>query len=239
LDPSTEEPITVRKGPYGFYIQRGEAEGDNKPKRVTIPKGSDPHEIELEAAARFLSLPREVGKHPESGKKISAGIGRFGPFIRHDGEYRSLSDDEDVLTVGLNRAVSLLAEPKQRRGPKVLKSLGEHPDDSKAVAVLDGRYGPYVNHGKTNATLPGGTEPDEVTLDVALALLAEREKKAGTAKKTKKATKPKAKNAKAKKSKAKKTKTKSPSKSKTKKSKAAKPASGEVPSTEPTPSADD
>ena len=240
LDPTTSEPVTVRKGPYGFYIQRGEAEGDNKPKRVAIPKGSDPHEIELEAAARFLSLPREIGKHPETDKKISAGIGRFGPFIRHDGEYRSLGEDEDVLTVGINRAVALLAEPKQRRGPKVLKALGEHPDDSKAVAVLDGRYGPYVNHGKTNATLPGGTEPDEVTLDVALALLAEREKKAGTAKKPKKATKPKAKKkAKAKKSKAKKAKAKSPSKTKAKKAKAAKPASGAAPSTEPTPSADD
>ncbi len=240
LDPTTEEPITVRKGPYGFYIQRGEAEGDNKPKRVAIPKGSDPHEIELEDAARFLSLPREVGKHPESGKKISAGIGRFGPFIRHDGEYRSLGEDEDVLTVGLNRAVSLLAEPKRRRGPKVLKALGEHPEDKKAVAVLDGRYGPYVNHGKTNATLPGGTEPDEMTLEVALGLLAEREKKAGTAKKAKKtASKPKAKKAKAKKSKAKKTKAKKTKAKAAKKTKAAKPTSGEATTSEPSPSADD
>jgi DNA topoisomerase-1 len=235
IDPATDEPVTVRKGPYGFYIQRGEAEGDKKPKRVAIPKGSDPHEIELEEAARYLSLPREVGKHPETGKKISAGIGRFGPFIRHDGEYRSLGDDEDVLTVGLNRAVALLAEPKRRRGPKVLKALGEHPVDSKPVAVLDGRYGPYVNHGKTNATLPGGTEPEEMTLEVALGLLAEREKKAGTTKKTKKtATKPKAKKTKAKKSKAKKTKTKA-----TKKTKAAKPANSDATNTEPAPSADD
>jgi len=244
LDPTTQEQVTVRKGPYGFYIQRGEAVDDKKPKRVAIPKGSDPHEIELEEAARYLSLPREVGKHPESGKKITAGIGRFGPFIRHDGEYRSLGDDEDVLTVGLNRAVALLAEPKRRRGPKVLKALGEHPQDKKAVAVLDGRYGPYVNHGKTNATLPGGTEPEEVTLDVALALLAEREKKAGTAKKTKKAAaKPKAKKAKAKKSKAKKTKAKTKAKktkaTAAKKAKAAKPASGDSAGTEPAPSADD
>jgi len=238
-DPATDEVVTVRKGPYGFYIQRGEAEGDKKPKRVAIPKGSDPHEIELEEAARYLSLPREVGKHPETGKKISAGIGRFGPFIRHDGEYRSLGDDEDVLTVGLNRAVALLAEPKRRRGPKVLKALGEHPVDSKAVAVLDGRYGPYVNHGKTNATLPGGTEPEEMTLEVALGLLAEREKKAGTAKKTKKATKPKAKKAKAKKAKAKKTKAKKTKAKTAKKTKAAKPASSEVTDTEPAPSADD
>ncbi|MEK9946304.1 MAG: type I DNA topoisomerase [Alphaproteobacteria bacterium] len=238
-DPATDEVVTVRKGPYGFYIQRGEAEGDKKPKRVAIPKGSDPHEIELEEAARYLSLPREVGKHPETGKKISAGIGRFGPFIRHDGEYRSLGDDEDVLTVGLNRAVALLAEPKRRRGPKVLKALGEHPVDSKAVAVLDGRYGPYVNHGKTNATLPGGTEPEEMTLEVALGLLAEREKKAGTAKKTKKATKPKAKKAKAKKAKAKKTKAKKTKAKTAKKTKAAKPASSEATDTEPAPSADD
>jgi DNA topoisomerase-1 len=137
--------------------------------------------------------------------------------------------------VGLNRAVALLAEPKRRRGPKVLKALGEHPVDSKPVAVLDGRYGPYVNHGKTNATLPGGTEPEEMTLEVALGLLAEREKKAGTTKKTKKtATKPKAKKTKAKKSKAKKTKTKA-----TKKTKAAKPANSDATNTEPAPSADD
>jgi DNA topoisomerase-1 len=185
VDPASEDPVTVRKGPYGFYLQRGEAEGDQKPKRVAIPKGFDPNEIELEQALRLLSLPREVGKHPESGKKISAGIGRFGPYIRHDGEYRSLADDDDVLTVGLNRAVALLAEPKRRRGPKVLKSLGEHPGDGKAVAVLEGRYGPYVNHGKTNATLPAGTEPNDVSLEIALGLIAEREKKAGTAKKSK------------------------------------------------------
>ncbi len=191
VDPATEEPVTVRKGPYGFYIQRGEAIDDKKPKRVAIPKGSDPHELELEQAVRFLSLPREVGKHPESGKKISAGIGRFGPYIRHDGDYRSLGEDEDVLTVGLNRAVALLAEPKRRRGPKVLKTLGEHPDDGQAVAILDGRYGPYVNHGKTNATLPGGTEPEDVTMEVALGLIAEREKKSGSKKKAKPAAKKK------------------------------------------------
>lgn len=239
VDPTTNEQVTVRKGPYGFYIQRGEAEGDTKPKRVAIPKGADPHELKLEEAARFLSLPREVGKHPETTKKISAGIGRFGPYIRHDGEYRSLGDDEDVLTVGLNRAVALLAEPKRRRGPKVLKTLGEHPDDAKAVAVLEGRYGPYVNHGSTNATLPGGTEPADVTLEVALGLLAEREKKAGKKSKKPAAKKAKAKKAKAKKPKAKKAKAKTAAKAGGKKVRAASKTSTKKTEPEPPPAADE
>ncbi len=235
-DPTTEEAITVRKGPYGFYIQRGEAEGDTKPKRVTIPKGADPHELKLDEAVRFLSLPREIGKHPETSKKISAGIGRFGPYIRHDGDYRSLGDDEDILSVGLNRAVALLAEPKRRRGPKVLKALGEHPGDAKAVAVLEGRYGPYVNHGSTNATLPGGTEPAEVTLEVALSLLAERELKTGGGKKTKK---PAAKKAKAKKAKAKKAKAKPSAKGKAKKPRAASKTVSKTAKPEPAAAAED
>ena len=140
------------------------------------------------------------------------------------------------MTVGLNRAVALLAEPKRHRGPKVLKTLGEHPDDAKAVAILEGRYGPYVNHGSTNATLPGGTEPADITLEAALTLLAEREKKAG-----KKPKKPAAKKTKAKKPKAKKTKakTKSAAKGKGKKVRAASKSTAKKAEPEPTPAADE
>ena len=116
-------------------------------------------------------------------KKISAGIGRVGAFIRHDGDYRSLAKDDDVLTIGLNRAVSLLAEPKKRRGPEVLKSLGKHPTEEGLINVYDGRYGPYINHGKINATIPSSIEPLEITLESAIELLNAREKKAKSSKK--------------------------------------------------------
>ncbi len=175
--PESDLMISLRRGPYGPYLQVGEPEGDVKPNRRSIPKDVDPDDIDLEQALSYLSLPRHIGQHPETGKKIVAGIGRFGPYIRHDGEYRSLGKDESVLVVGLNRAVSLLAEPKQRRGPKVLKSLGEHPDDGKPVQVLDGRYGPYIKHNKTNATIPAGTDPEDITLAAALLLVEERAKK--------------------------------------------------------------
>ncbi|HUV32317.1 MAG TPA: topoisomerase C-terminal repeat-containing protein, partial [Devosiaceae bacterium] len=123
---------------------------------------------------RLVSLPREIGAHPESGKPITAGIGRYGPFIQHDGKYANLPDVEEVFTVGLNRAVDLLAAKANgggRRGaPSVIKALGDHPDGG-AVTVRDGRYGPYVNHGKINATLPKSTTPESVTMEQALDLI--------------------------------------------------------------------
>ncbi|MBM3503495.1 MAG: type I DNA topoisomerase [Alphaproteobacteria bacterium] len=179
-DPATGATVAVRKGPYGHYIQRDAAAGEEKPKRVSIPKGVSPSELALDRALQFLSLPREIGKHPETGKKISAGIGRFGPYVRHDSDYRSLGADEDVLTVGLNRAVALLAEPKQqRRGPAVLRALGAHPTDGKAVNIHEGRYGAYVSHDGVNATLPAGIEPEALSMDAAVTLLAERARKTG------------------------------------------------------------
>jgi DNA topoisomerase-1 len=174
-EPASGATVSVRKGPYGHYIQRDALAGEEKPKRVSIPKGVAPAELGLERALQFLALPREVGKHPETGKKISAGIGRFGPYVRHDADYRSLAADEDVLTVGLNRAVALLAEPKQqRRGPAILRSLGAHPADGKAVNIHEGRYGAYVAHNGVNATLPAGIEPYSLSIDAAVTLLAER-----------------------------------------------------------------
>ena len=192
-DPTDSKKITIRKGPYGFYIQKGDTEEEEKPKRVGIPKNDDPSLITLDKAIKFLLLPREVGKHPVTLKKISAGIGRFGAFIRHDGDYRSIPKDEDILSIGLNRAVSLLAEPKKRRGPEVLKSLGDHPKEDGQINIYDGRYGPYVNHGKINATIPSNIEPLELTIDAALELLNNKAKKKTTKKKTtkKKTTKKK------------------------------------------------
>ena len=188
--PGTEDKITLRTGRFGPYVQLGE--GD-KPKRSGIPKGTDKSDVDLEMALKLLSLPREVGHHPEDGKKITANFGRFGPYVAHDGIYASLDSPEDVFEIGLNRAVTLLAEKKAkgpgRRGAQTLKELGNNAE-GVAIKVLKGKFGPYVSDGSTNATLPEGTEPDGVTLEQALALIAERAAKGG--KKPKKAAKAKA-----------------------------------------------
>jgi DNA topoisomerase-1 len=131
-------------------------------------------EIDLGSALNLLALPRELGLHPDTGKKIIAAIGRFGPYVKHEDLYKSLSKDDDVLTIGLDRAVALLAEPKKggRRGPTPLRVLGNHPTDGAPVNLFSGRYGPYVSHAGINATLPGEIEPDAVTLEQAVELLA-------------------------------------------------------------------
>ena len=181
-DPESGLPVSMRRGPYGPYVQVGDADQEEKPKRVGLPKEHEASQITLATALALLALPREIGLHPESGKQISAGIGRYGPYIRHERDYRSLAAGDDVLTIGLNRAVSLLAEPKGRRqsGATELKDLGAHPEDGKPIRVMKGRYGPYVTHNGVNATLPGGLEPDDVTVGQAVELLRER---AGRAKK--------------------------------------------------------
>ncbi len=170
LDPDSGLAVSLRKGPYGNYVQLGDGE---KPKRSSLPKGIPIADVTLESALRLLALPREVGPHPEGGEPIVAAIGRFGPYIRHGKDFRSLAADDDVLTVGLNRAVSLLAEPrKSGRGVRTpLKNVGNHPDDGAPIALYSGRYGPYVAHGGINATLPRDLVPEDVTLDEAVALL--------------------------------------------------------------------
>jgi DNA topoisomerase-1 len=182
-DPQTGEKITLRTGRYGPYVQRGDGE---KPKRSGLPQGTDKSDVDLELALKLLALPREVGPHPEDGKKISANFGRFGPYVAHDGIYASLPSPEDVFEIGLNHAVTLLAEKKAkgpgRRGAQTLKDLGAAPD-GKPIKVLKGKFGPYVSDGETNATLPEGTEPDTVTMEQALALIAERAAKGGKKKK--------------------------------------------------------
>ncbi len=170
-DQESGKPVSLRKGPFGCYVQLGEAEGKGKnqikPKRATLPKSHAPGEVTLEIALALLALPRTIGDHPETGKTIAAGIGRFGPYLRYDGGYVSLGPDEDVLAIGLNRAVTLINEkpPKKSGASTALRELGPHPDDGKPVGVYKGRYGPYVKHGKINASLPKTSTEESVTLD--------------------------------------------------------------------------
>ncbi|MDB5739016.1 MAG: topoisomerase [Alphaproteobacteria bacterium] len=190
LFPDSEDMITLRTGRFGPYVQRGE--GD-KPKRSGLPKGTDKSDVDLEMAVKLLNLPREVGLHPEDGKKITSNFGRFGPYVYHDGIYASLPSPEDVFEIGLNHAVTLIAEKKAkgqgRRGAQTLKDLGAAPD-GRLIKILKGKFGAYASDGETNATLHEGTEPETVTMEQALALIAEREAKGG--KKKKKAVKAKA-----------------------------------------------
>jgi DNA topoisomerase-1 len=184
-DPATNLPVSLRKGPYGLYVQLGQGDESEKPKRVSLPKGLAPAEVTLDQAVKLLALPREIGVHPADGKKIVAAIGRFGPYIKHGDEFRSVRGDDDVLTIGINRAVSLLAEPKKgggRRTPTPLRVLGNHPADNAPVNLFSGRYGPYVSHGGVNATLPRDIEPETVTIEQALELLGARSKSKGKAK---------------------------------------------------------
>ena len=168
--------VTLRTGRFGPYIQLGEQDPDSKekPKRSSLPKGMSPDEVTLEIALDLLSLPREIGAHPEDGEKIEAGIGRYGPYVKHLRTYASLEKGDDVLTVGMNRAMDLLAKKLAKGGrgaaQKPLRELGEHPDGGP-VNVMDGRYGPYVKWAKINATLPKDADPQTITFDEAIALV--------------------------------------------------------------------
>ncbi|WNZ26158.1 type I DNA topoisomerase [Leptolyngbya sp. NK1-12] len=180
--PETGEPIYQRIGPYGPYVQLGdETEANPKPKRASLPKGVNPQEVSLEMAVGLLSLPRTLGTHPETGAKIQANLGRFGPYIVHDQgkagkDYRSLKGDDDVLTITLERALELLAEPKAGRGrskatAKPIRELGSHPEDGEPVNIYDGPYGPYIKHGKVNASIPEGQTVEAISMEEALAAL--------------------------------------------------------------------
>ncbi|WP_312409967.1 type I DNA topoisomerase [Shinella sp.] len=176
-DPHTGEEITLRSGRFGPYVQRGDGK---EAKRSSLPKGWAPATIDHEKAVALLSLPRDIGQHPETGKMISAGLGRYGPFLLHDGGYANLETVEDVFSIGLNRAVTVIADKASKgpggrgRGtPAALKTLGDHPDGGP-ITVRDGKYGPYVNWGKVNATLPKDTSADSVTLEEALVLIADK-----------------------------------------------------------------
>jgi len=186
VDPATGQPVHLKIGRFGPYVETTPPDAD-KPKRSSLPKGWSPASIDLEKALRLLSLPRDVGPHPEDGKMITAGLGRYGPFVAHAGTYANVADIEEVFDIGLNRAVALLAEKRAGRAGRAsaaapLKELGAHPETGEAVQVMAGRYGPYVKSGKINATLPKGTAPEDMTLEAALPLLAA---KAGAAPKKK------------------------------------------------------
>ena len=196
-DPETGLMVTLRQGPYGPYVQLGGEEvlpapapepepategkpkkkaakkKGPKPKRASLPKGTSPADVDLEKGLKLLSLPREVGMHPEMGEMILAGIGRFGPYLKVGPTYYSLKED-DVLEVGLNRAVTVIAEGKKGpgRGGGSAKTLGDHPEDKKPVTVRSGRFGPYVQHGQLRATLPRDMDKDTVNLEDAIAILA-------------------------------------------------------------------
>ena len=171
--PETGEPITVRRGPYGIYVQQGEQiEGSKaKPRRTSLPRGIEGETITLDQALGLLSLPRVIGVHPETREEIQAGLGRFGPYVRMNGMYASLDRDDDVLAIGLNRAVDVLA-----RKLASVRRLGPHPADQEPVVVKKGRFGPYAQHGKKIANLPRDQTMDDITLEQAIALLATKGK---------------------------------------------------------------
>ncbi|WP_121971216.1 type I DNA topoisomerase [Leptolyngbya sp. BC1307] len=191
LHPETGEPMYLLIGKYGPYVQLGDITEENKkPKRTSLPKGVKAEDVTQEMAVGLLSLPRTLGIHPESDNKVKASLGRFGPYVVHskgreDGkdDYRSVKGDDDVLTISLERALEMLAQPKATRGRRAAKpihEIGQHPVDEEPVSVYDGPYGPYIKHGKVNVSVPEGKKPEEVTLEEAVALLTE---KGGTVKK--------------------------------------------------------
>ncbi len=176
LHPEAGVPMYLKNGRFGPYMEMTR-EGQEKPVRTSVPKGIDPQNIGFDLAAKLLSLPREIGKHPEDGEPIIANLGRYGPYVHHSKTYANLSNFEELFEVGLNRAVTLIAEKKANPGAgrgtaKVLKDLGAHPNDGQNVQILDGRYGAYVKHGKINATIPKTIAPDAVTLEQALEWIA-------------------------------------------------------------------
>jgi DNA topoisomerase-1 len=181
VDPATGEMVSLRKGPFGLYLQLGEGAEGIKPKRVSLPRDIAPDAIDLDLALKLLALPREIGTHPESGEMIYAGLGRFGPYLKHAGKYKSLESTQDLLTVGINRAVEILAQPNRGRrnaAPATpQKEIGLHPDDGKMITAGVGRYGPYVKHGKTYANLPKGRGIEDVTLDEAIEWINARNEK--------------------------------------------------------------
>ena len=186
VDVPSGKNILLLNGPYGPYLQLGlPEEGEKKkPKRVSIPKDIAVADVNLEVAQKLLALPRDLGVHPDTGKKIIANLGRFGPYVNHDGKFKSIPKTDNVFEIDLARAVELLAQANS--GPAPLKELGEHPTAGGNIAVYSGRYGPYVQHGKIRATLPKSQEPESLTMEEALLLLEAKAAKDAPAKATRK-----------------------------------------------------
>lgn len=175
IHPEDGLPVFLLSGRYGPYVQLGEvSETNKKPKRVSLLKGMTPESLDFDTALKLLELPRTLGEHPDDGKVVKAGVGRFGPFVVHDGKFKSLTKDDNVLTVDLKRAIELLAMKKTPKKSSELKDLGKHPDTDQPIRVMDGRYGPYIKHGKKNIGLPKGTDPQSFTLQQAVELIASK-----------------------------------------------------------------
>ena len=200
------DKIWIHKGRFGPYAQRGEVSDDNKkPPRQSIPKEWRPEEVELETALKLLSLPRLIGPHPEDGVNVWSNIGRYGPYLKHaestserGGTNANLESLDEVFTVGMNRAVQLLAEKVASRGgrgaaAKAIRELGEHPDEGGQVSIMDGKYGPYVKWEKVNATIPKTVDVEKLSMDEAVILIAERQAKGGKKRKAAPKKKPAAK----------------------------------------------
>jgi DNA topoisomerase-1 len=177
VDPVSGQQVTLRRGPYGVYVQLGEGGTDakgkpTKPRRTSLARGMDPDTLTLERALALLSLPRVIGLHPETGDEITAAIGRFGPYVKMGSIFKSIDKDDDVLSIGINRAVSLLADAAAR-----VRSMGPHPKDGEPVEVKKGRFGPFAQHAGMVASLPRNLTMEDITLEEAVALLAEKGKK--------------------------------------------------------------
>lgn len=190
-NPETGEDIYFKSGRFGPYVQIGETQKGEKPKRMSIPKSWSPEMIDLAKALKLLSLPREIGIHPQDGEIIQASLGRYGPYILHKGAYANLESVDEVFNIGLNRAVSLLVEKHtrgsgRRNSSKTLKSLGLHPDLKTEMNLMDGRYGPYVKCGQINATLPKNMAPDQLTKDMAIDFIRQKQARSATQKTPKK-----------------------------------------------------
>jgi DNA topoisomerase-1 len=199
IHPEFNEPIFMMMGQYGPYVQLGQAtEAVPKPKRASLPKGMQPENVTLDLAVKLLALPRTLGAHPDTGNRVFVNTGRFGPYVCHTkgngdkDDNRSLKSTDDPYTITFERALELLSQPKTLRGAaaaKILKSLGKHPDDDDAIEILDGKYGPYVKHGKVNVSLTKEQTVEGLTLEEAIAMLATKAKMTkGTAKGSAKST---------------------------------------------------
>ncbi len=177
-DPETGQPVFLLSGRFGPYVQLGEVtDANKKPKRVSLPKGMKETEVDLETSLKLLSLPRSVGEHPETGKEIKAGLGRFGPYVVHDGTFQSLGKDDDILEIGLERALELLKKKSQKQKAKtssVIKDMGEHPENGEKIQIMTGRYGPYIKYGKKNISIPKNKDPESMDMGAVLDLIKQK-----------------------------------------------------------------
>ena len=173
LDEDTGLPVFVLSGRYGPYVQLGELTEENKkPKRVSLLKGMNPEQVDIELALKLLALPRLLGEHPDDGKVVKAGVGRYGPYVVHDGTFKSLTKDDDVLSLEMDRAVELLSQKSAKRGSSELYDLGNFPETETPIKIMNGRYGPYIKYGKKNIGLPKGKQPEDITKEQAIELIA-------------------------------------------------------------------